>query len=33
MDGNDRVIVTKLVAGQHAGWLHTEVWKWINARQ
>ncbi|HEV7344280.1 MAG TPA: hypothetical protein VGN60_01420 [Devosia sp.] len=32
MDNNDRLIVTKLVSGQHQGWLDPEVWKWIYAR-
>jgi hypothetical protein len=32
MDTNDRIMVTKLNAGQHQGWLSQEVWEWINAR-
>ncbi|MER9026146.1 hypothetical protein NKJ46_25530 [Mesorhizobium sp. M0166] len=32
MDTNDRVIVTKLVHGQHQGWLGQNLWDWINAR-
>ena len=28
LDDNDRIIVTKLVSGQHQGWLDTDVWKW-----
>lgn len=32
MDDNDRLIVTKLVSGQHQGWLDPDVWIWINAR-
>jgi hypothetical protein len=32
MDNNDRLIVTKMIAGQHQGWLSTDVWNWINAR-
>jgi predicted RNA-binding protein with PIN domain len=32
MDDNDRLIVTKLVSGQHQGWLSKNVWDWINAR-
>ncbi|MEP9372566.1 hypothetical protein [Mesorhizobium sp. KR1-2] len=32
MDTNDRLMVTKLVGGQHQGWLNADVWKWINAR-
>jgi hypothetical protein len=32
MDTNDRLIVTKLVSGQHQGWLSKNVCDWINAR-
>ena len=32
LDGNDRLVVTKLVAGQHQGWLSQGVWDWINSR-
>lgn len=32
MDTDDRVIVTRLVNGQHEGWLSQNVWSWINAR-
>lgn len=32
MDNDDRLMVTKLVSGQHQGWLSTAVWDWINAR-
>lgn len=32
MDTNDRLVVTKLVDGQHQGWLSPDVWKWINTR-
>lgn len=32
LDDNDRLIVTKLVSGNHQGWLSEEVWDWINAR-
>ncbi|MGY3034284.1 hypothetical protein ACVIIV_003454 [Bradyrhizobium sp. USDA 4354] len=32
MDNNDRLMVTKLVNGQHQGWLSQKVWDWINAR-
>ncbi|HEV2575131.1 MAG TPA: hypothetical protein VGU72_25580 [Beijerinckiaceae bacterium] len=32
LDNNDRVIVTKLVSGNHQGWLSKDVWDWINAR-
>lgn len=31
-DSDDRLIVTKLVFGQHQGWLDKKVWDWINAR-
>ncbi len=32
LDGNDRLVVTKLVAGQYAGWLSKTTWDWIGAR-
>jgi hypothetical protein len=32
LDNNDRIIVTKLVSGNYAGWLNKSVWDWINAR-
>lgn len=32
MDGNDKLIVTKLNRGEHQGWLAKTVWDWINAR-
>jgi hypothetical protein len=32
MDSNDRLMVTKLVTGQHQGWLSQDIWNWINAR-
>lgn len=32
LDTNDRLVVTKLVSGQHQGWLAQNVWDWINAR-
>lgn len=32
LDNNDRIIVTKLVSGNHQGWLAKDVWDWINAR-
>jgi hypothetical protein len=32
LDNNDRILVTKLVRGDHAGWLAKSVWDWINAR-
>lgn len=32
LNDNDRLIVTKLVSGQHQGWLASEIWEWINAR-
>jgi hypothetical protein len=33
MDDNDRLIVTKLVTGQHHGWLGKDIWEWISARR
>lgn len=32
MDSGDRLIVTQLHRGTHQGWLHKDVWAWINAR-
>jgi hypothetical protein len=32
MDSNDRLVVTKLVTGQHGGWLNKDIWTWINGR-
>lgn len=32
LDGNDRLIVTRLVAGGYQGWLDKDVWAWINQR-
>ena len=30
LDGNDCLVVTKMNAGQHQGWLSEETWEWIN---
>ena len=32
LDSNDRLFVTKLISGNHQGWLAKDVWEWINAR-
>ncbi|MBO9378078.1 hypothetical protein GG804_15000 [Sphingomonas histidinilytica] len=32
LDDNDRLFVSKVVSGTHAGWLEKSVWTWINAR-
>lgn len=32
MDTNDRIVVSKLVTGQHQGWLAQTTWDWINSR-
>lgn len=32
LDGNDRLVVTKLVTGQYQGWLNPNIWTWISAR-
>lgn len=32
LDNNDRLIVVKMSAGNHQGWLSQDVWDWINAR-
>jgi hypothetical protein len=30
MDANDRLLVSKMNAGQHQGWLSKDTWDWIN---
>lgn len=32
LDKNDRIFVSKLNKGEHAGWLSKTVWEWIDAR-
>ena len=32
LDKNDRIVVTKMVSGNHQGLLIKDVWDWINAR-
>jgi len=32
LDNNDRLIITKLVSGNHQGWLNKDLWDWINTR-
>ncbi len=32
MDANDRLFISKLSSGHHAGWLTQATWDWINAR-
>lgn len=32
LDDNDRLVVSKMNRGEHAGWLNTDVWAWIEAR-
>ncbi len=32
LDDNDRLFVTQLHKGYHAGWISKTVWNWINAR-
>lgn len=32
LDGNDSLFISKLVSGDHSGWLSQKVWDWINAR-
>ena len=29
---NNRIFVTKVNANEHQGWLHKDIWDWINAR-
>jgi len=33
LDANDRLFVSKLNSGNHAGWLRKSVWDWINQRR
>ncbi len=32
MDRSDRLFITQIQAGGHSGWMHKNVWAWINAR-
>lgn len=32
LDDNDRLFVSRVRSGEHQGWLHKDVWDWINAR-
>jgi len=32
LDDDDRLFVSKLHSGCHAGWLEKDVWAWIDAR-
>ena len=32
LDADDRLFVTRLIAGGHQGWLSKSVWAWINQR-
>ena len=32
LDANDRLFVTRLISGEHQGWLTKSVWDWINQR-
>ncbi len=32
LDNNDRLFVTKVNADQYQGWLHKDIWSWIDAR-
>lgn len=32
MDDNDRLLVSRMNVGQHAGWLAKDTWNWISAR-
>jgi len=32
LDKNDRLIITKLINGNHQGWLSEKVWDWISER-
>ena len=33
MDDNDRLFVSKVKAGERAGWLEKDVWTWIEERE
>lgn len=32
LDDNDRIFVSKLAAGTHAGWLNKTTWDWITPK-
>lgn len=32
LDANDRLIVSRMRKGEYSGWLHKDVWAWIDAR-
>jgi hypothetical protein len=32
LDDDDRLVVSKMNRGEHAGWLNKDVWAWIEAR-
>ena len=32
IDATDRLFVTKIKSGEAAGWMHSDIWSWINAR-
>jgi len=32
LDVNDRILVTQMTIGTHQGWMHKDIWSWINAR-
>ncbi len=32
LDINDRIFITQIVNGAHQGWMHRDIWTWINVR-
>ncbi|HEY0980144.1 MAG TPA: hypothetical protein VGE18_01900 [Candidatus Paceibacterota bacterium] len=32
IDVNDRLVITKMNKGEHQGWMHKDIWIWINSR-
>lgn len=32
LDRTDRIIITQMRGGEHQGWMHQNIWAWINAR-
>lgn len=32
MDTSDRIVITQMRTGEHQGWMHKDIWAWINAR-
>ncbi len=32
LDVGDRILITQMTSGTHQGWMHKDIWNWINAR-